>query len=72
MVKISRYRGVEFIPSVNKLNKPWRATIGGGQFGGYTTQLGMFETELEAVTAYNEACPSRRMEPNIIIEEDVD
>ena len=53
MTQRSKYKGITFIKSVNKIPKPWKAEI--NPHGGYFRQLGHYKTEEDAVDAYNEA-----------------
>jgi hypothetical protein len=61
----SKYKGVEFVKSANKLEKPWRAYI---TVSGSIKYLGNFETETLAAEAYNEVAYARGKETNFIRE----
>lgn len=63
----SRYKGVEYINSVVKIKKPWKATISPHK-GGLCKWIGNFKTENEAAEAYNEIAKGHNMETNFITE----
>ena len=64
-MKKSRYIGVEYINSVNPLDKPWRVRIVSNGNNKFSEN---FATELEAVQTYNELAEKWGMETNLIRE----
>jgi hypothetical protein len=63
----SKYKGITYNNSINKLNKPWKAEICISQGGGVKF-LGMHETEELAVKAYNNIAAAHNMETHFYTE----
>tara|TARA_R110000851_G_scaffold78000_4_gene172053 strand:+ start:607 stop:843 length:237 start_codon:yes stop_codon:yes gene_type:complete len=67
MKQTSKYKGISFNESINKISKPWRAEINTSGGGGLKF-LGTYETEEQAVRAWNEVAEGHNMETHFYTE----